>query len=177
MTDYWKHLAGDNSIEPIDLFLKVRDLYTACLKHLYNDPKNIPDFRIHFELEQHNEEDSHENGYPICTVTRKSSQITESVIRDLSEIDNFENSFTWYQDDIFIVFDYRADASSPLLFITRAFWHELYQQLGSFGIRRLRMSYMYEPLIATGVMDFFYSFYRLDINLITTLSASTYESA
>ena len=177
MTDYWKHLAGDNSIEPIDLFLKVRDLYTACLKHLYNDPKNIPDFRIHFELEQHNEEDAIETGYPVCTVTRKSSQITESVIRDLSEIDNFENSFTWYQDDIFIVFDYRADASSPLLFITRAFWHELYQQLGSFGIRRLRMSYMYEPLIATGVMDFFYSFYRLDINLITTLSASTYESA
>ena len=176
MTNYWNHLANDYSIEPSDLFLKVRDLYTACLKHLYNDPKSIPDFRIHFELDQHSA-DSLASGYPIVTVSRKSNEIIETTIRDLSEIENFENSFTWYQDDIFIVFDYRASSSSPLLFITRSFWTELYTQIASVGLKHLRIAYMYEPLIASGVMEFFYSFYRLDVNLITTLSASTYESS
>ena len=177
MSNYWNHLAGDNSVEPSDFFLKIRDLYTACLRHLYNDPKNIPDFRIYFALEQHNADDFRNNGYPVVSVSRKSSQLTEFVIRDLSEIENFENSYTWYQDDIFIVFDYRAATSSPLMFVTRAFWNELYQQLGNFGLKHLRISYMYEPLIASGVMEFFYSFYRLDVNLITTLSAQTYESS
>lgn len=177
MTNYWNHLAGDMQVERSDLFFRVRDLYTACLRHLYNDPKNIPDFRIYYGLEQHNAEESLSSGYPVAMLTRKSSQITESVIRDLSEIENFENSYTWYQDDIFIVFDYRASSISPLMFITRSFWNELYQQLASFGMKHLRISYMYEPLIASGVMEFFYSFYRLDVNLITALSASTYESS
>lgn len=177
MTDYWNHLAGDRSISSADFFLKVRDLYTACLRHLYNDPKNIPDFRIHFETFQHSGEENGKNGYPVSMVSRKSAQITEYTVRDLTEIENFENSYTWFQDDIFIVFDYRASASSPLMFITRAFWNELYQQLGSVGMKHLRISYMYEPLIASGVMEFFYSFYRLDVNLITTLSAQTYESS
>ncbi len=175
MDNYWKLLSGDKDYEPDDLFLKIRDLYNACLKHMYNDPRYIPDFRIHFARKQVTVEEGQASGYPVATVSRRSSQVSESCIRDLSEIENFENSYTWYQDDIFIVFDYRAKSTSLLLFITRAFWRELYQQMEAFGVRHLRISYMYEPLIATGVMEFFYSFYRLDINLVTTLTALTYE--
>lgn len=177
MKNYWNQLTGDQTAEPADLFLKIKELYTACLKHLYNDPKYIPDFRIHFAMDQRTVETGDEKGWPVCTVSRKSSQVKESVIRDLSEIENFENSYTWYQDDVFIVFDYRAETVSPLMFVTRSFWQELYQQIEAFGLKHLRISYMYEPLIAAGIMEFFYSYYRLDVNLITTLTALTYETA
>ena len=173
---YWNHLAGDDNIEPAELFLRIREMYLACLKHLYNDPKYIPDFRIHFAKEQRNVEQGLKEGYPVCTLSRRQTRISESIIHDLSEIENFENSFTWYQDDIFIVFDFRADSNSPLLFITRQFWGELFRQFEMVGLKHVRIDYMYEPLIASGVMEFFYSFYHLDINLITTLTAATYES-
>ena len=174
MKNYWNYLAGDDSLAPEEIFLKIRDLYTNLLKHLYNNPKYIPDFRIHFSLHQG---DSRKEGYTICTVGRKTNQISQTVIKDLSEIDNFENSYTWYQDDIFVVFNYQDEQISPLMFITRAFWNELYRQLGAFGMKQLRINLMYEPLITSGVSEFFYNYYRLDINLITTLSALTYESS
>ncbi|MDO5109886.1 MAG: hypothetical protein Q4D59_08160 [Erysipelotrichaceae bacterium] len=177
MQNYWNRLAGDDLAEPADFFLKIKELYTACLKHLYNDPKYIPDFRIHFAVDQRSVEAGDADGWPVCTVSRKSSQVSEIKIRDFRGIENFENSYTWYQDDVFVVFDYRAETISPLLFITRSFWNELHQQIEAFGIRKLRISYMYEPLIAAGVMEFFYSYYRLDVNLVTTLTALTYEKA
>ncbi len=177
MENYWNHLTADRETDCTDFFFKVRDLYHACLKHLYNDPKTIPDFRITFAMEQMPIEKGIEEGYSVCTVTRRSSKAEYSVIRDLSEIENFENSYTWYQDDIFAVFDFRAFSISPLMFITRSFWGELYRQLSAFGLKQTRINHMYEPLIATGVMEFFFSFYHLDINLVTTLTALTYEKS
>lgn len=52
MSDYWQKLIGEASLSEDALFLRIRDLYTAYLRRLYNDPSSIPDFRIHFGLEQ-----------------------------------------------------------------------------------------------------------------------------
>lgn len=175
MTDYWSNLLGRESLTKEDLFFKIRDMYAALLRNLYNEPKTVPDFNIHFSAVPTTQEEGMENGYPIITVTRKSNKLKEYTVKDLSMIENFENSYTWYADDVFAVFDFREDGISPLQFITSAFCTEFFRQTEIYGIRRIRMSHMYEMMISSGVSEFFYGFYRIDINFILTLSAMTYE--
>lgn len=172
--NFWEQLIeGEMSRE--DLFFKTRDLYGSLLKHLYNDAKNIPDFRIHFANEQRSEEEGQARGYSISTVTWRTNKLNYSIVKDVSEIENFENSYTWFYEDLFVVFDFREDAISPLLFITRAFWEDLYRQYDVFGVRKVRIAHMFETLIASGVSQYFHGFYQLDISLVQTLSALTYE--
>ena len=175
--NFWDHLTDDESYTKEDLFLKTRDLYYNLLKHLYNDPKNIPDFRIHFADDRRSEEEGNKKGYAITTASCHTSKLTRSIIKDISEIDNFDNSFTWFDEDVFVVFDFREDVISPLLFITRSFWTDLYRQYEAFGIRNVRIAHMYETLISSGVSEYFHGFYELDISLIQTLSALTYEGS
>lgn len=173
--NFWDQIIDDADTPREELFLKTRDLYGNLLKHLYNDPKNIPDFRIHFANEQRTLEEGMACGYSISTVAWHSSKVNYAIVKDVSEIDNFENSYTWFHDDLFVVFDFCEDSISPLLFITRAFWEDLFRQYDVFGIRKVRISHLYETLIASGVSQYFHGFYQLDISLIQTLSALTYE--
>ena len=177
MRNYWNILIDNDGISKEELFLKIRDQYTALLRHLYDDPGDIPDFRIHFASDQVSLEQGRESGYPISTVMRRTTNITESVISDVTEIDNFTNSYTWYREDVFVVFDYRDDGISPLNFITRAFFDQVVALLQRDGIGKLRMGMLNELIISTGVMEFFYSYYRIDINFLQNLSAATYESS
>ena len=71
MTDYWSNLLGRESLTKEDLFFKIRDMYAALLRNLYNEPKTVPDFNIHFSAVPTTQEEGMENGYPIITVTRK----------------------------------------------------------------------------------------------------------
>ena len=176
MRNYWDNLLDDQTIEKEDLFLKVRDLYIQYLRHLYNDPKNIPDVRIHFSADRISIGDETDS-YPICTVERGSNKVTYSSIGSVLDIENFENCYTWFVDRVFVVFDFREDGISPLQFITASFWQELFRQIQISGLRKLKIHYMYEMLIASGVGEFFYGFYRLDISFLQTLSALTYEGS
>ena len=173
--NYWISLAQDESAELEDVFLRIRELYTSLLKHLYDNPRDIPDFRIHFSLEQKSEEEGLESGYRIATITRKNRDITEHFVHDVTEIENFENSYTWYQDNIFVIFDYCGGGISPLQFVTRSFFEEVYKQIYFYGIRRVSISHMYDLIISGGILEFFHGLYRLDINFLQNLSAETYE--
>ena len=175
--NFWELMIDDDSMTREEFFLKVRDLYLTLLKHLYNDQRDIPSFSIHFCSEMRSIEEGIEQGYPIVTVSHRSGKLEYWNVKDLSEIPNFENSYTWYQENMFVIFDFKEDGSSPLSFITGEFCNELFRQIEAFGIKRLKIAHMFEPLISTGVVQFFYGFYRLDINLIQTLSALTYEGS
>lgn len=176
MENNWEVFLDDPSGTKESFFLQVRDIYKRLLRHLYNDPKSIPDFRLHFSAERMNK--GHiQTGYPICTITANSDEIVESVVRNVSEIENFENSYTWFEDKLFIVFDFREDGISPLQFITANFCEEMMHQLGRVGISKMAIDPLLEPLIYSGVVKFFYGFYQLDINLIQVLSAMTYEGS
>ena len=172
---YWQEIAQNPEGSPEDTFLRIRELYYSLLKHLYDNPKDIPDFRIYFSLNQKSEEDGLQNGYEAAFVNRKNREIAETVVHDVTEIPNFENSYTWYQDNVFVIFDYCGSGITPLQFITRAFFDEVYKQLYFYGIRRVNISHMYELIISGGVVEFFYGFYNLDINFLMNLSAETYE--
>ena len=173
--NYWINLAQDETVSPEDTFLRIRELYYSLLKHLYDNPRDIPDFRIHFSRYQLSEEEGLAQGYTVATVNRRTREITESIIHDVTEIPNFENSYTWYQDNIFVIFDYCGGGISPLQFVTRAFYDEVYKQMYFYGIRRVSISHMYDLIISGGIIEFFYGFYRLDINFLQNLSAETYE--
>ncbi|MBR3365201.1 MAG: hypothetical protein IKG53_10050 [Solobacterium sp.] len=173
--NFWEQLINDEATSKEDLFYRTRDLYGNLLKHLYNDPKNIPDFRIHFANDKRSEQEGIEKGYSISTVNYRSNKLLYSIVKDVSEIENFENSYTWFFEDVFVVFDFREDSVSPLLFITKAFWEDLYRQYDVFGVRKVRIAHMYETLIASGVSQYFHGFYQLDISLVQTMSALTYE--
>ncbi|MBR3358795.1 MAG: hypothetical protein IKG46_13330 [Solobacterium sp.] len=175
MASDWLSLAQEEGMTLTDLFLRLRDLYAGLLRHLYNNPKDIPDFIIHFSGERREIEDGEANGWPVISVTARSPKVTESVIRDLTDIENFENSYTWFRDNNFAVFDFKAEGISPLQFITPVFFQELMRQTEAFGLRKIKISHMFEPLISSGVSEFIYSFYHLDINLLHTLSGMTYE--
>lgn len=177
MANYWDLLIDDDALTRDDVFLKIRDYYTALLRNLYDDQKDIPDYRIYFSSEQISMEEGIANGYPISIVGRRSNRIINTRIMDFSEITNFENSYTWFKDDVFVVFDFCADGISPLQFITGAFFRELFEQIVRYGIRRIKIAYMYELLISSGVVEFFYGFYRLNLNFLQALSAATYESS
>ena len=176
--NYWDVLIDDLSITRDDLFLKIRDQYSALMRHLYDDPGDIPDFRIWFSLEQMSPEEGVQKGsYPVALVGRGLNGVEERAIKNVAEIDNFENSYTWYKDDVFIVFDFREDGISPFTFITDAFMKEIYNIITTQGVKKMRMSMMSELVISTGIVEFFYAFYRLDINFLQNLSAVTYESS
>ncbi|MCR4952294.1 MAG: hypothetical protein K6A40_13360, partial [Solobacterium sp.] len=175
--NYWDQLIDDPSVRKEDLFLKIRDLYIGMMKHIYNDPKYIPDVRMYFSTERRTVEQGMEKGYPVAVVSHRTNKIETYIIEDISKIDNFDNSYSWYQNDVFVVIDFRENGISPLQFITGAFFSELMRQISTLGMKRLKISHMYEPLISSGVAEFFYGFYLLDINLIQTLSALTYEGA
>ena len=176
MTNYWNHLAQEDNITTEDLFFKIRDLYYRLLVHLYNDPKDIPDFKIWFSMDfdGHSEEQTE---YPVAFVTKNSQEIGYSSIRDLSDIENFENSYSRYRDNYFIVFDFKDHTITPLQFITASFFPELIKQIELFGMKRLKISHMLEPLIASGISEFLFGFYQIDFNLLQTLSAMTYEGS
>lgn len=173
--NYWITLAQDETSAPEDTFLRIRELYNNLLKHLYDNPRDIPDFRIHFSTVQMSEEEGLNSGYHVATLTRRSREIAESVIHNVTEIPNFENSYTWYQDNIFVIFDYCGAGINPLQFVTRAFWEEVYKQLYFYGIRRVSIGHMYDLIISGGMVEFFYGFYHLDLNFLQNLSAETYE--
>ena len=173
--NYWITLAQDETSAPEDTFLRIRELYNNLLKHLYDNPRDIPDFRIHFSTVQMSEEEGLNSGYHVATLTRRSREIAESVIHNVTEIPNFENSYTWYQDNIFVIFDYCGSGINPLQFVTRAFWEEVYKQLYFYGIRRVSIGHMYDLIISGGMVEFFYGFYHLDLNFLQNLSAETYE--
>ncbi len=175
--NYWDILIDDSSIEKEDLFLKIRDMYTGLMKHLYDDASDIPDFRIHFSLEQYSPDEGATHGYPIATVSRKSNEVTYETIRDVTQIENFEYSYTWYRDDVFVTFDFREQGISPFSFITHNFMKEVFSGIVSQGVRKMRLGMMNEYIISTGLMQFFYGFYHIDINFIQNLSATTYESS
>ena len=175
MDNYWQSLAQDETMSQEDIFLRIRDYYNTLLKHLYDSTRDIPDFRIHFCREPRTIDEGLMNGYPVATVTRRGRDVFDSVVTDVTEIDNFENSYTWYKDDVFIIFDYCGGGISPLQFITRAFFEELHKQIYFYGIRKVKLNHMYDLLISGGIVEFFYGFYRLDINFLQNLSAETYE--
>ena len=177
MENYWDILINDESFSREDLFLKVRDHYTTILRRLYDDPADIPDYRIYFSQDQVSIEQGMTDGYTVCAIGRKNNRIQTFSIHDLYDIENFENAYTWFQDDVFVVFDFCADGISPLQFITKAFFEELFNQILNNGIKRVKIGYMYELLISSGIVEFFYGFYRLNINFLQTLSATTYESS
>ena len=177
MSDYWQKLIGEAALTEDALFLRIRDLYTAYLRRLYNDPSGIPDFRIHFGLEQRTVEEGMDKGYPVATVSKSGNDVTRFNVPDVFALDNFQYSYTWYQDDVFVVFDYRETGISPLQFITASFFNAVMQQLQLNGVGSIRIAHMFAPMISSGVSQFFYGFYALDINLIQTLSAMTYEGA
>lgn len=172
---YWSELAQTEAGACGEAFQRIREFYYALLKHLYDNPRDIPDFHIYFSLNQKSEEVGLENGYEIAMLSRKSREITELVVHDVTEIPNFENSYTWYQDNVFVIFDYGGSAITPLQFITRAFYEEVYKQMYFYGIERVNIVHMYELIISGGVVEFFYGFYKLDINFLMYLSAETYE--
>ncbi len=175
MENSWEEMIDDESVDKEELFFKLRDMYMALLKHLYNDPKDIPEFRLYFCLEKRTLSEGSRRGYPVMMLMHRTNKTETFTVRDVSEIENFENSYTWYQNNLFIVFDFRADGISPLQFISNTFCNEFFRQLEAFGMKKLKIAHMYESLISTGVVQFFYGFYSLDINLIQTLSALTYE--
>lgn len=176
--NYWEALIDDASISRNDLFLKIRDQYSALMRHLYDDPNDIPDFRIWFACDQVTPEEGLKNGgYKTALVGRGLNGVEERMIKDVAEIDNFENSYTWYRDDVFIVFDFREDGISPFTFITDAFMKEIFNIITTQGVKKMRMSMMSELVISTGIVEFFYAFYSLDINFLQNLSAVTYESS
>lgn len=172
---YWRELAQDETGTAEDIFLRIRELYYSLLKHLYDNPRDIPDFRIHFSLEPTTEEEGLEKGYTTATVSRRTRDVSEHVIADVTEIPNFENSYTWYQDNVFVIFDYLGSGISPLQFVTRSFFEEVYKQIYFYGIRRVNIAHMYDLIVSGGVVEFFYGFYKLDINFLMNLSAETYE--
>lgn len=175
--NYWDILIDDPDFSKEELFLKIRDLYTALMKHLFDDASDIPEFKIYFCDDQIPLEQGHENGYPISMVTRRTNNIERSVIRDVTQIENYENAYIWYRDDIFIVFDFREeDGISVFTFITQSFMTEVFNTLITQGVRKMRMAMMSELIISTGIVEFFYGFYSLDINFLQNLSAATYES-
>ena len=176
MTNYWHNLAHEDNITTEELFFKVRDLYHRLLRHLYNDPKDIPEFKIWFSMEFDGHSETQEE-YPVAFVTKSSGEVTYSSIHDLSDIENFENSYARYRDNYFIVFDFRDHTITPLQFITASFFPELIKQIEVFGIKRLKISHMMEPLIASGISEFLFGFYQIDFNLLQTLSAMTYEGS
>ncbi len=175
MKEYWQLLTGNDDMTDEEVFIKVRDYYTACLRRLYHTTAEIPDFRIYYSARQISLEEGSKEGYLVKKLTRKDPEITEFHVGDLSEIDHFEDSYTWFRDDVFVMFDYREDGISPLQFITRLFFAEVYRQSLSYGIRHVNITHMYDILISGGVTDFFYGFYRLDLNFLHNLSAVTYE--
>ncbi len=177
MQNYWDILLDDETLTKEDLFLRVRDLYIQFLRHLYNDPKDIPDVRICFSEDRNTVPDVKKNGYPVYTVVRGTNKIERTAVRDVMEVENFENSYTWFIDQVFVIFDFRENGISPLQFITGAFWTELIRQIETSGLRRVKIQHQFEMLIASGVAEFFYGFYRLDISFIQTLSAMTYEGS
>ena len=173
--NYWDVLIDDPDMSREDLFLKIRDMYTSLMRHLYDNPADIPDFRIHFSLDQVPIETGEKTGYPIATLSRKSSSIVTRTIHDVTEVDNFVNSYVWYRDDVFVIFDFRADGISPFMFITQSFMQEVFQNLLSQGARKMRVAMMNELIISTGVVEFFYDYYSIDVNFLQNLSAATYE--
>jgi hypothetical protein len=173
--NYWDVLIDDRDMTREDLFLKIRDMYTSLMRHLYDNPMDIPDFRIHFALDQLPIEVGEKTGYPIATVTRRSNVIEKKTIHDVTQVDNFVNSYVWYQDDVFVIFDFRDEGISPFMFITQSFMHEVFQNLVSQGARKLRVAMLNELIISTGVTEFFYDYYSIDINFLQNLSAATYE--
>ena len=173
--NYWEILIDDENYKKEDLFFKIRDQYTFLMRHLYDDSTDIPDFRIHFSVDKVSIDSGSKHGYPICTLSRKSNSITESVIKDVTKIENFENSYTWYKDDVFIVFDFRETGISPFTFITHSFMREIFNMLVTQGMKKMRINMMSELIISTGITEFFYGFYSMDINFIQNLSATTYE--
>lgn len=176
--NYWEILIDDPSISRNDLFLRIRDQYAALMKHLYDDPSDIPDFRIYFSCDQLTPDEGVERGgYCVAAVSRKPNTVEEMYIRDVTEIENFENSYTWYRDDVFIVFDFREEGISPFTFITEAFMQEIFNIIVTQGVRKMRMSMMSELIISTGIVEFFYAFYHIDVNFLQNLSAVTYESS
>ena len=168
--NYWITLAQDETSAPEDTFLRIRELYNNLLKHLYDNPRDIPDFRIHFSTVQMSEEEGLNNGYHVATLTRRSREIAESVIHNVTEIPNFENSYTWYQDNIFVIFDYCGSGINPLQFVTRAFWEEVYKQLYFYGIRRVSIGHMYDLIISGG------EFKAPTLSLTGDMAAATFKN-
>ncbi|MCR4949976.1 MAG: hypothetical protein K6A40_01495 [Solobacterium sp.] len=175
MKDYWQLLAGNDDMTDEEIFLKVRDYYVACLRRLYHSSVEMPDFRIYYSTRKVSLEEGSRDGYSVSLVSRRGSDITEFHVNDISEIHRFEECYTWFRDDVFVIFDYCDEGISPLQFITRLFFAEVYRQSLSYGIRHVNITHMYDILISGGVTDFFYGFYRLDLNFLHNLSAVTYE--
>ncbi len=177
MRNYWEEIINERDVTKEELFFKLRDQYMALLRHLYNDPKDIPAFRLYICTEQKTLEEGAHEGYPLLILGHRGTQFEEAVIRDISMIENFENSYTWYKDNVFIVFDFRETGISPLQNITAVYCETFFQNLTVSSLSKLRLSHMYENIISSGIVQFFYGFYRLDINLLQALSAMTYEGA
>ena len=83
---YWQEIAQNPEGTPEDTFLRIREFYYSLLKHLYDNPRDIPDFRIYFSLNQKSEEDGLKNGYEVAFVNRKNREIAETVVHDVTEI-------------------------------------------------------------------------------------------
>ncbi len=177
MENYWKQFTDNTDAGMEEVFFRIRDLYLSLLKHLYNDPKDIPAFRIHFSMEQRTLSEGDIHKYPVMTVFHRGSQTEMKKVRDVAEIENFENSYTWFRNDVFVVFDYRETGISPLQYITAVFCEEVFRNLSERGLAKLRITHMFENIIASGVTQFFFGFYRLDINLLQAIAASTYEGS
>ena len=171
MEQYWETLSEDRDT----LFLKIRDHYAGFLKYLYHTAGDVPDFNIYFSKGRIGEEEGRKNGYPVYVVHKKGKSVEEVTYASIAEIPNFENSYTWLNDHVFAVFDFSENGDSPLLFMTEAFFEELHWQIENYGISKVRMGHMYDLLATKGIVEFFYGFYRLDINFMQNLSAATYE--
>lgn len=174
--NYWDILIDDPDMTREELFLKIRDMYTALMRHLFDNPADIPNFCIYFACEQLTPDEGAKQGYPIAVVSRRSNQIEYRTIKDVTAIENYENAYIWYRDDVFVVFDFCEEGISPFMFITQSFMQEVFQSLVSQGARKMRVSMMNELIISTGIMEFFYDFYSIDINFLQNLSAVTYEN-
>lgn len=173
--NYWDKLINDSNTTKEILFLKIRDNYTSCLRHLYDDIKDIPDYDIYFSIKAVSEAEGLKKGYTVACVNRRGSDINLLHIKDISELPNFDNSYTWMEDDIFILINYKGIDITPLQFITQSFLEEVMHELHVGGIKNLKLQHMYDLFVSTGVIEFFYGFYHLDINFLQNLSALTYE--
>lgn len=173
--NYWDRLINDSSVSKEELFFKIRDCYTACLRHLFDDVKDIPDYDIYFSTKEVTEEEGFEKGYPVIKVDRRGSDIQSLTIKDVSELPNFNNSYTWMEDNVFISVDFQDNDISALQFVTQSFIEEVIRELSTGGMRNLKIQHMYDLLVSTGIVDFFYGFYRLDVNFLQNLSAMAYE--
>lgn len=175
MDYYWKALADEENISVEQLILAIRDTYKRYLSLLYNNPRHVVSFKIHFSTVLPTLGVAETTGYDILTVSHSGNDVKHSHIVNLFDLENFEYSYSKYEERYFVVFDFMEKGISVLQFITGSFFAELSRQLDIFGVSKLRLKHMTGTLIASGVSQFLHGYYRIDLSLLQVLSSLTYE--